>query len=80
MNLIGNNIRRLREERNMLQSELAAKVNVSPATVSSWEVGRTEPKIGKVEEICAAKPLFMRISRVEVTGFEPVNIYRLKPR
>lgn len=53
MNLIGNNIRRLREERNMLQSELAEKVNVSPATVSSWEVGRTEPKIGKVEEICA---------------------------
>lgn len=32
MNLIGNNIRRLREERNMLQSELAEKVNVSPAT------------------------------------------------
>jgi len=22
----------------------------------------------------------MRVSRVEVTGFEPVNIYRLKPR
>lgn len=51
---IGYNIKRIREIRGMSQPELAELLNVSSKTVSSWEVGRTEPKMGMVEKICLA--------------------------
>lgn len=53
MGLIGDNIKRLRKERKITQSELAEKLGVCKATVSSWEIGRTEPNLEKIEEICA---------------------------
>ena len=43
--MIGDNIRRLREEKGMSQSELAKKLFISDKTISSWEVNRTEPKM-----------------------------------
>ena len=52
--MIGENIRRMRLLRNLKQSELADLVNVTPQTVSSWEINRTEPKIGVIESICVA--------------------------
>ena len=51
---IGNNIKKWREIRNLKQSELAELVGVSDKTVSSWEINRTEPKMGMVEKICVA--------------------------
>lgn len=51
---IGNNIKRWREIRNLKQSELAELIGVSDKTVSSWEINRTEPKMGMVEKICVA--------------------------
>ena len=51
---IGNNIKKWREIRNMKQIELAELVGVSDKTVSSWEINRTEPKMGMVEKICKA--------------------------
>lgn len=53
MGLIGDNIKRLRKERKITQSEIAKKLGVCKATVSSWEIGRTEPNLEKIEEICA---------------------------
>jgi transcriptional regulator with XRE-family HTH domain len=52
--MIGDNIRKLREEKGMSQLELAKKLFVSDRTVSSWEVNRTEPKMGMIEQICVA--------------------------
>ena len=49
---IAENIRRIRKTRGLKQSELAGKLNVSHATVSSWETGRTEPNMGMVEKMC----------------------------
>lgn len=46
---IGNNIKKMRKALNMEQSELAVKLNVSNKTVSSWECGRTEPKMDMIE-------------------------------
>lgn len=49
---IGENIKHLRKENNMLQKDLADKLNVTKGAVSSWEVGRTEPNIGMIEAMC----------------------------
>ena len=54
MSLIGDNIKRLRKGRRMRQSELAEWVGVSKQTISSWEIGRTEPNLEKIEAICVA--------------------------
>jgi transcriptional regulator with XRE-family HTH domain len=41
---IGSRIQRLREERGITRSELAAKVNVTPAAVWNWEEQGTQPR------------------------------------
>lgn len=51
---IGENIKYWREHRGLNQSELASLLDVSDKTVSSWEINRTEPKIGMIEKICNA--------------------------
>ena len=42
---IGNIIARLRKENSMTQAELAAKLDVSPKTVSKWENGQGYPDV-----------------------------------
>jgi putative transcriptional regulator len=37
-------IRALRERWELSQAELAGKLNVSPATIRRWEVGKTRPQ------------------------------------
>ena len=49
--MIGKNIRIMRKARNMGQKELAEKLGISFKTVSSWEIGRTEPNIGTIEKL-----------------------------
>ena len=43
---IGENIKRLRKERDMTQEQLAAELEVSFQAVSRWELGTTYPDIG----------------------------------
>ena len=50
---IADNIRSMRISNNMEQKELAKLLEVSNKTVSSWECGRTEPKIGMIEKMAA---------------------------
>ena len=49
---IANNIKRYRMALHMEQAELAERLHISNKTISSWECGRTEPKMGMVEEMC----------------------------
>ena len=49
---IGENIKNIRKAHGMEQAELAEKLHISNKTVSSWECGRTEPKIGMIEAMC----------------------------
>lgn len=44
-------IKQLREQRGLNQDELGAIVGVSDKTVSSWEINRTEPKMGIVQQL-----------------------------
>lgn len=39
------NLKEIREEKNLQQKELAARLNRTPACISSWETGKTEPSI-----------------------------------
>lgn len=48
---IGENIRKYRKANNMGQKELAELLHISDKTVSSWEKGRTEPKMGMIENV-----------------------------
>jgi len=49
---LGNNIKRLRKEIGLRQWQLSIKMEVTAQTVSSWEVGRTEPNMGQIEMLC----------------------------
>lgn len=49
--MIGNNIKRIRMARGIRQSDMAERLNVSAKTISSWEVNRTEPNFGMLEQI-----------------------------
>lgn len=63
---IGDNIKKWRELRNLKQSELAELVGVSDKTVSSWEINRTEPKMGMVEKISSA----LNCKKTDIIGID----------
>ena len=50
--MIGENIKKIRITRGITQAQLADRVGVSEKTVSSWEVGRTEPRSNLFDSIC----------------------------
>ena len=49
---IGGIIRQFRKANNLKQSELAAKLHVTPQAISSWEKNRTQPKMEMIEDMC----------------------------
>ena len=46
-----NRIRQLRQELDMKQSELAAKMKVRQTTISNWETDRTEPDTASLQKM-----------------------------
>lgn len=48
------NLATLRKQAGFTQKELAKKIGSSQKTISSWEVGRTEPTMKDVISICKA--------------------------
>lgn len=49
--MVGENIKRFREEKNISQSEIAEKLSVTRQAVSNWETGKTEPDIDTLHKI-----------------------------
>lgn len=49
---LGARIRELRKQNGMEQKDLARFLNISPKTVSSWEVNRTQPKMEFISQMC----------------------------
>ena len=45
MTKVSKNIKKLRNEKNLTQEDIAKKLFVTRQTVSSWESGRTQPDI-----------------------------------
>lgn len=62
-------IRRLREERQMTQEELAEKLFVSSKAVSKWETGKGLPDVTLLEPLAAA----LGISTIELFAGEDVT-------
>lgn len=66
---ISTNIRRFRIQNKMEQSELAELLHISNKTVSSWERGRTEPRMGMIEAMCN----IFNCSKTELIDGSPAN-------
>lgn len=45
-------LKKYRTDLSLNQAELAEKIGVSQKTISSWEVGRSEPVMGEVVKLC----------------------------
>ena len=61
-------IKRLREERNLTQHQLAEKMHISDKAVSRWETGRGYPDISLIEPLSAA----LGVSVIELFSGENV--------
>lgn len=42
------NLKEIREEKNLQQKDIAKSLNRTPACISSWETGKTEPSIDDI--------------------------------
>lgn len=62
-------IRRLREEKNLTQEELAQKIFVSSKAVSKWETGQGFPDISLIEPLAKA----LDISVIELLSGEDIR-------
>lgn len=51
--IIGRNIKSLLKEHDMSQVELANKIGVVPATVSAWCLGKSSPRMDKIDKIAS---------------------------
>lgn len=51
---VGRNIKKFREEKGLTQDRLAATLNVTRQTLSSWETGRTQPDIDTLHSLSLA--------------------------
>jgi len=68
--ITGTTIKRLREKRDLTQSELAYRLNVSAKTISKWETGRGYPDITLLDAISEE----LGVSVIELlSGNEIVN-------
>lgn len=66
----GATIKRLREQKGLTQAELAARIDVSPKTVSKWETAKGLPDIYLLDALAAA----LDVSVTElITGNTVVN-------
>lgn len=64
MSVIGDNIRRIRENRNITQHELAEMVGKNPRTISSWECGTRNPSGKDLRRVADA----LEIAPAEIIG------------
>ena len=54
MSSFDNNLKRLRNRRNMKQEDLAKQMSVSRQTVSGWETGRRQPDLDTLKKLAEA--------------------------
>ena len=74
---IANNIKRLRTENNWTQEQLAEKVGVTRATVTQWETGWSQPRMGAVQRLAGAFGVSVSevVDNIRSAGFSPVPLH-----
>ena len=50
---LAQNIKKLRLNMGLTQGELAEKINVTRSTVTQWETGWTQPRMGAIERMAS---------------------------
>lgn len=58
-NVIGENIKRVREKKGMTQKELAEKCNLATITIRQYESGKREPKTRTLNKIAKALDVYI---------------------
>lgn len=66
---IGNNIKTLRESKNLTQAEFGKIAGVSDKAVSTWENGTAEPRMGAIQRIAD----HFKVSKGWIMGDEPAS-------
>lgn len=64
MNIVGENIKQIREARNLTQAELAYKIGKNQRTISNWENGVRDPSSDNIRRIADA----LNIAPSEIIG------------
>ncbi len=62
-------IRQMRERKGMTQAQLAARIDVSPKTISKWETAKGLPDISLLESLASA----LDVSVMELLSGNPVQ-------
>jgi transcriptional regulator with XRE-family HTH domain len=50
--MLGQKLKQVREENGFSQADIAKKLGKNQNTISSWEVGRTQPKLKDLHTLC----------------------------
>ncbi|WP_144559953.1 helix-turn-helix domain-containing protein [Bacillus thuringiensis] len=66
---IGSNIKRLRKERRMSQTDLAKRLGIKHSAISAWEIGRNEPLMGNIEKMA----IIFNVPKSEIIGEDLIN-------
>ena len=80
MNRFSQNLRRVRCQAGLTQQQLADRLHVTRQSISSWELGRTEPDLQTLTELAEVfetdsllgepgRPAYPRLQKRFVTGF-----------
>lgn len=64
------NLKYFRIENGWQQQDLAAKMEINPKTISSWETGRTEPNLGQLAKLAKV----LNCSMDSLAGDETRNV------
>lgn len=71
MSLLRENIKMMREARDLTQDELGDFLGISGKTISSWEKGRSEPKIDMIEKLSS----FFNCSSSKLLGEDNTDVF-----
>lgn len=66
---ISSNIKRLRKERRMSQTDLAERLGIKHSAISAWEIGRNEPLMGNIEKMA----IIFDVPKSEIIGDSFIN-------
>lgn len=70
------NIKFLRKQKKLSQSELAEILNVEQTAISRWELGKTAPDLRSIEKMAE----FFEVTVDQILGREPLNDVRFPAR
>jgi len=72
---IGDNIQRIRKEKNLTQAELAKKTNLSEISIRKYESGDRNPKFEQIRCIAAALGVYISDLKPDWSKYAPEELW-----